>query len=137
MRTKSASILLLLSAVAVSIAGVINERPSASYRDGKIVVRWNTADETGVRKFDVMRAQRKEGTQDVFIVVMSVAAVGQPSEYTYTDESVFKVNSGLFVYKVRVWFENGSFSDSEVSYPAAALSSAAKRTWGSIKAMFR
>jgi hypothetical protein len=68
--------------------------------------------------------------------VVSVNPFGAGREYQFIDQQPFKVTTNVFAYKVRVFFQDGTYADSEV-VTTAAVSSTAKRTWGSIKAMFR
>jgi hypothetical protein len=136
--TRAIALLLLLPlAITAVFAIVIKDRPKAHYDSGSVVVEWSTADESGVKKFDVLRAQVKGDAPGEFRVVGSIDAVGRGSDYSFTDRDVFKDAGGVFVYKVRVIFRDGTFSDSQVSQSTPVLSSTAKRTWGSIKAMFR
>ena len=61
---------------------------------------------------------------------------GNNSSYEFVDKSAFKVTGGLYQYKVRVI--NGQVPAPETDIVTVShLTSAAKRTWGSIKAMFR
>jgi hypothetical protein len=137
------SILLILALVLTALAGaVLSGKPQAVPAEGGAVkVQWKTLDETGVSRFDVLRSQVVRGDITSFASAtgeIGIAAKGIASDYTFTDISVFKTTSNIFVYKVRVYFQNGTFSDSEISDRTTnGLSSASKRTWGSIKAMFR
>jgi hypothetical protein len=127
---------MLLVVAVVVYADVISDPPKARYKGGSIVVEWTTNDESGVKKFDVLRAQVKGPEHGEFVSLASVDPKGNHSNYVYVDQSAFKTTDNLFVYKIRVTFQDGTFSDSADS-PPALMSSAAKRTWGSIKAMFR
>lgn len=126
--------LILLVLVATSFAAIINGRPTAFSNGSDIVLRWTTDNETGVQRFEIVR---RTGTVGDFVVVGSVGQLkGNNSSYEYIDKSVFKTNSGVFQYKIRVI--NGSNPAPETEIVSVShLSSAAKRTWGSIKAMFR
>lgn len=137
MKKMVAAILLSVSAVAVLLAGVIRDTPKAFLSGGYVTITWETDDETGVQKFEIWRAQVAGTGLGDFVNVGGVLRPDvKPSTYEFTDKTVFKNSASLFAYKVRVIFQNGTHSDSDVA-KVSYMSSAAKRTWGSIKAMFR
>ncbi len=124
--------LLLLFATAYAI--VIKDKPVAYSNGNDIIVRWSSVDESGVLRFDILR---RSGTTGDFSVVASIDQLkGNNSTYEYDDKSVFKETSGVYQYKIRV--VNGQNPAPETDIVTVShVSSAAKRTWGSIKAMFR
>ena len=125
---------ILLLLVATAFAVIIKDRPTAFSNGSDIVLRWTTVDESGVQRFEVVR---RTGTVGDFVVIGSVEQLkGNNSAYEYVDKSVFKANSGVFQYKIRVINGTNPAPETEV-VTVSLLSSAAKRTWGSIKAMFR
>ena len=137
MKTITRYLLLLFalaSLFAVTYAVVIKDKPVAYSSGGDIVVRWATVDESGVMRFDVLR---RAGTSGEFTVIGSVGQLkGNNSTYEFVDQSVFKISSGVYQYKIRVI--NGQNPSPETDIVTVShVSSAAKRTWGSIKAMFR
>ena len=123
--------LLLFSSVIIS--AVIKDQPTAHSDGSAIIVEWNTLDESGVVRFDVMRSTDVNGT---FFAVGSREPTGNNSSYKYTDNQVFKATGGFYVYKIRTYFGDRPPVDSETA-SVQHLSSAYRRTWGSIKAMFR
>ena len=123
---------LLLFATAYAI--VIKEKPVAFSNGNDIIVRWSTVDESGVQRFDVLR---RSGITGDFSVVGSIDQLkGNNSTYEFDDKSVFKETSGLYQYKIRIINGQNPPPETEI-VPVSHVSSAAKRTWGSIKAMFR
>ena len=127
-------LVILLVLFATSFAVIIKDRPTAFSNGSDIVLRWATVDETGVQKFEIVR---RAGTIGDFVVIGVVEQLkGNNSSYEYIDKSVFKANGGVYQYKIRVI--NGANPAPETEIVSVShLSSAAKRTWGSIKAMFR
>jgi hypothetical protein len=125
--------LALLMAATVS-AIVIKDRPTAQSNGTDVTIRWNTSDEGGVVRFDVLR---RSGTAGDFTIVGSVDQLkGNNSTYEFVDKSAFKTTGGFYQYKVRII--NGQVPAPETEIvPVAHLTSTYKRTWGSIKAMFR
>jgi hypothetical protein len=124
----------LLASILVAYAAIIKDRPVAYSNGSDIVVRWSTIEESGVQRFDILR---RAGTTGDFLVVSTVNQLkGNNSTYEYVDKSVFKNTSGIYQYKIRVI--NGQDPPPETDLVTVShVSSAAKRTWGSIKAMFR
>lgn len=136
MRHLGKPIAMLLIAAATAYAGsVIKDRIELDKYSGFIVVKWGTENEVGVVKFEVLRS---EGSTDRFQKIAEISELkGSNSSYEYEDHTVFRTTDRFFKYKVRVVFQDGTFSDSAAEGISFAATSAAKRTWGSIKAMFR
>ena len=127
-------ILLVALVVTTAFAVVIKDRPTALSNGSDIVLRWATVDESGLQRFEIVR---RSGTVGDFVLVASIEQLkGNNSTYEYIDKSVFKVNGGIYQYKIRVVTGQNPAPETEI-ITVSHLSSAAKRTWGSIKAMFR
>ncbi|MCX7984047.1 MAG: hypothetical protein N3A63_03980 [Bacteroidetes bacterium] len=112
---------------------VIIEGPTARTSGDNIVVQWKSGDESGVKEYQIWRSG---GQGAVFIHVASVFPKGNNSQYEFIDRSVFKAEASIYYYKVIVIFTDNSQSHSSIC-TVSYLSSTARRTWGSIKAMFR
>ncbi len=119
------------------LAVVIKETPKARSSNGDIIVTWTTVDETGVQRFDVLRASWAGNGWSDFVVVGTIDQLkGNNSTYEFIDKSVFKTTAGIYGYRIRII--NGQTPAPETDIVTVShTSSAAKRTWGSIKAMFR
>jgi hypothetical protein len=126
---------LALLIVGTLSAVVIKDRPTAQSNGTNVVVRWSTLDETGVQGFQVLR---RTGFTGDFAAINSgiIVPKGNNSTYEFTDGDVFKVTGGLFQYKVRIVNGDNPAPETEI-VSVSHVSSTAKRTWGSIKAMFR
>ncbi len=129
------TLLLLASLVVISglTAGVIKDKPSAVSNGSDITLTWETLDESGVQKFEVLR---RAGTTGDFVAIASVNPKGNNSSYQYVDQQAFKTTGGIYQYKIRIINGQVPAPESEI-VTVSHLSSTAKRTWGSIKAMFR
>lgn len=132
---------LLLVISGICFGGVIiKNRPVASSLSSQIVISWQTEDESGVVRFEILRASVQGTSLSEFSHVASINANGRSSDYKYEDK-VFNKSDQLFHYKVRIHLQDGQYLDSEMTqYPVlwnSSTTSAARRTWGSIKAMFR
>lgn len=125
---------LVVVSASFLFAGVLKEDPKAGHRNGYIVLSWTTMDESGVQEFKILRRNGTSG--DFMQLSVSFAAKGVSSSYEYEDVEAFKASGGVYQYLVRVVFRDGSYSDSKIT-TVSSVASAARRTWGSIKAMFR
>jgi hypothetical protein len=119
--------------VAVSFGGPVKDNSlSASSNGTNILVRWLSDDESGVLYYEL---ERKAGSGQ-FVWLSRIAPTGNNSSYSYTDESAFRVTDNIYQYRIKVVFSSGT----SVTYGPIAVShnvSGVRRTWGSIKAMFR
>lgn len=125
---------LALVVVGTLFAIVIKDRPTAQSNGSDVIVRWTTVDETGVQRFEVLRRSGWEGD---FLTIGTVDQLkGNNSSYEFIDKSAFKSSGGLYQYKVRIINGQNPAPETEI-VTVSHMTSAAKRTWGSIKAMFR
>ncbi len=100
-----------------------------------IVLTWQTGEENGVKQFVVER----KAVNSSFFDLGTVTAKGSNSLYTYTDTDAFnKGNDLIFVYRLKIVPFNPNIpptysKEVTVSHNVSGV----KRTWGSIKALFR
>ena len=126
--------LIAVLGVGTVLAIVIKDRPTAQSNGSDVVIRWTTVDESGVQKFEVLR---RSGWTGEFLVIGAIDQLrGNNSVYEFVDKSAFKAAGGLYQYKVRILNGQSPAPETE-TVSVSHVSSAAKRTWGSIKAMFR
>lgn len=129
------AVLFLVLVLAGTLSAlVIKNKPVAEHRGSSIVLKWSTLDESGVQRFEVMRSSGFPALP--YMKIGEVAAKGFSASYEFTDNEAYKTSGGIYRYKIRVINGQDPAPETEevvVSSPA----SAAKRTWGSIKAMFR
>lgn len=112
---------------------------ASSGTDG-ITLRWTTSQENGIKDFAVEKASQLNG--QFYQIDGTIEATGAGSTYQFVDNDMYKTTSStIFVYRVRADGYDGSVSYSgTITQPydfSSGLSGVAKRTWGSIKAMFR
>ncbi len=132
---RSTVAILLTVIVSVAFGSVIIKDKSltAGTRGSDIFVRWDTEDEASVQRFAVVR---RTGTEGEFMEISSLSPKGDYSSYEFVDRSVFRTTGGIFQYRIRVYTGTSMFAESEI-VTVSHVSSTARRTWGSIKAMFR
>ena len=95
-------------------------------------LEWKTSEEVNLRHFLVER----KTPQSVFGEIATIQPKGSNSYYTYLDQSAYKSNDLVFIYRLKIVDNDGQTSHSAevtVSHNVSGV----KRTWGSIKAMFR
>jgi hypothetical protein len=98
-----------------------------------ITVHWTTADESDVALFEVERSD--DGVN--FISVGSVSPQGI-TDYYFVDHSVFKKTTSLYYYRLKITLLSDRTTPVYTQKLQVAHSvSGVRRTWGSIKSMFR
>lgn len=135
-RRSLAVVLLLWSSVA--FGEVIQANSLRAQDDGSgVAVRWTSQDETGVVGYYV---ERKVGGSGTFMPLVSQAipVKGNGQNYLFEDETAFRSNGNFYQYRLTPVNNAGQAVGSSyyVSIDHNNVSSV-RRTWGSIKAMFR
>ena len=130
--------LTLLTFIAILITSSLFAGAFLDFFQGRsdgnnIILEWRTRSESGMLAFEV---QRKAGYNGEFLSIGTVEPKGSNSYYTYTDRSAFKSSLNVYVYRLKIvdGSTTASFSN---EYTVSHNVSSVKRTWGSIKAMFR
>ena len=132
MKYSGIKILLVLAVAAVTFAGAYLDYFQASTDGGNVKIEWKTGDETNLNHYSIER----KTPQLTYNEIATVQPKGSNSFYTFTDQSIYKAQDVLFVYRLKIVDNNQQVSYSgEVS--VSPNISGVKRTWGSIKAMFR
>jgi len=125
---------LALSLNGIASAGVIKGQPTARSDGSSITIHWESDDETGVVVYEIAR---KVGWDGQYVVLMSsYKARGSNQPYDFVDETAFRTTGTFYKYRITAIYGNGSRSDPYETGVSHTVSSV-KRTWGSIKAMFR
>ncbi len=109
-------------------------RQNTSSPSSDVVLEWKANEETNLMRYDV---QRRAGMNGEYVVLGSVNPTGSGSVYTYTDKSVYKSTDAVYKYRLAIFDTDNpvpAYSSELTVYPKI---SSVKRTWGSIKAMFR
>ncbi len=97
-----------------------------------VVLSWHTGLEENLKETVVER----KSVNGVFVSIGTVAAKGDNSSYSYTDANAFKITDGIYNYRLKFVGNNGNYSYSN-EQTVTHLTSVSKKTWGSIKALFR
>ena len=121
----------IILSVLITYAGVNLLKFSVRSQNGNVVVSWQTVTETNLNHFVVERK-----TINGSFIVLGNVSPRSDKNYEYVDQSAFKTSDQLYVYRLKIVDNDGSVSYSEEKAVAHNVSSV-KRTWGSIKALFR
>ncbi len=98
-----------------------------------ITLTWQTTNEENVKEFEILRGADKDNLASISIV----ASKGNNSSYTYIDKNAYKTNSSFYSYGLVIVDIDGSKSEPITRGVSHNGVSGVKRTWGSIKALFR
>lgn len=130
---KLSTIIVSFLIIATVYAGAYIEYFHARSESDNVRLEWQTSEETNLQKFLIER----KTPQSSFTEVASVSPKGNNSNYIFTDQNAYKTNDMVFVYRLKIVDNNNQVSYSSDVTVTHSISSVAKRTWGSIKAMFR
>lgn len=127
-------VLLLFSSA--SLAGVIDPQSlRADDVSNGILLHWNSVDESSVAAYTI---ERKAGMTGPWVPVISrYTAKGNGQVYEIPDETAFRTSDTAYQYHITAVNRTGGVvADYYVTATKKSISSV-RRTWGSIKAMFR
>ena len=125
---------LLLVVAAPSFADIIRSGSLQANSDGiNVTLHWITDDETGVAHFEI---ERRSGIDGAFVSLATIDAKG-PSSYEYVDQTAFRKTATLYQYRIKAVFTNSSNVYYSPIVTVVHTVSGVRRTWGSIKSMFR
>ncbi len=128
------SVILLSIAVSPLFSQVIKPNSLQAFSDGSVItIKFNTESEINVEKFYI---ERRQGTEGSFVRIATLNPKG-PSLYEYIDQTAFKASANIYQYQIRVIFFNNSSDEVVGPITVSHSVNSVKRTWGSIKAMFR
>lgn len=125
-------VLLILTIVSTVFAGAFIDYFHARTENENVRLEWKTSTEDNVKHFIIER----KTSQSSFVDIATIQPSGDNSLYSYVDESAYKSNDLVFVYRLRIVDSNDQYTHSSQVSVSPNISGF-KRTWGSIKAMFR
>lgn len=123
-------ILLVFTGILLAGADLINF--SAKSSGSNIVVTWQTSNEVNVKQFVVERK-----TVNGNFIELGVVYPQADRNYEFVDKSAFKSYDQIYVYRLKIVDNDGSETYSWESSVVHNVSGVVKKTWGSIKALFR
>jgi hypothetical protein len=125
---------LLFVVAALAITAVALAAPIKDIRgwsDGRVVtIEWYADDESGCSGYVVMR---RSGINGSFTTITpSPMPLEEDKHYIFTDETAFRTTDNFYQYRVIPVGKSEAY-DVSVTHSTSGV----RRTWGSIKAMFR
>ena len=128
-------ILLIVSSL---YGGVKKNSVQAKSNGSTITIWWETDNVSGIQSFKVLRSVSPLSGYEI---VGTVYPKDGTSLYSFEDEQPFMKTTTLYYYRIATIVDSGSESY-EPSLDASGVvvdhtTSGVRRTWGSIKAMFR
>ena len=132
MKIRFSQIFIILLITTAVFAGTFLEYFHGRSEGEDIRLEWKTREEVNLQHFKIER----KTPQSPFVEITTIQPKGNNSYYSYLDQSTYKTTDMIFIYRLKIVDTNGQASYSnEVSVSHNV--SGVKRTWGSIKAMFR
>ncbi len=132
MKTKSSIILVVLLLIATVYGGAFIQYFQGKSESDNIKLEWQTGEENNLQKFVIER----KTPQSSFAEIGIVTPKGSNSYYSFIDQNTYKTNDLIFIYRLKIVDNNGQVTYSNETTVSHSISGV-KRTWGSIKAMFR
>ena len=128
-------VFFLLIFISTAFATVELIRPGliASPDGENIRLEWNTGVEENLVSFIVER----KTPESSWIEIETIQPKGNNSNYYFIDKSAYKANDLIFLYRIKIHTNESipyHYSNEVTVY---SKPNDVKRTWGSIKAMFR
>ena len=130
LRLTQISLFLIISAV-ISIAGSFLTKFDARSQGDKVLISWSASSESDLNHYAVER----KTVNGNFIEIGKVLPEADLN-YEFTDDTAYKSNDAIYIYRLKIVDTSSAISySSEISVSHSV--SSVKRTWGSIKALFR
>jgi hypothetical protein len=124
------TILFITTVFAVS---EVNITRFEGYSDGEnIHLIWETSKEQNLKYFAVER----KAANGSFVEIDQVTPE-EDNYYEFIDENVYKTTSSIYIYRLSIIDKNLNKTGETKELPVTHDVTGVKRTWGSIKALFR
>jgi len=132
MKYLAIKIFLILTFVSVAFGGAILNYFEVKSQGDNVQIEWQTGTESNINHYSIQRRT----PQTSFVEIATIQPKGSNSLYTYVDQSIYKTNDVIFIYQLKI-VDSDMQATYSIERSASPNISGIKRTWGSIKAMFR
>ncbi len=122
----SFSILFASEGVRYSVLGIDSDSDN-------VTISWHTSVENNLKETCIERRT----VNGVFTEIGKLPATGDNSSYIFVDENAFKIEDGVYMYRLKFVYSDSKVAEYSGEFTVTHLTSVGKRTWGSIKALFR
>ena len=133
MRFMKSTISLIVIISTIIYAGAIIQSFEARSNGDNIMLTWQSGDEHNVSHYEIFRGPNK----DHISALTTIPAKGSNSDYSFIDENAYKTSDSFYAYALVIVDRDGSKSEPMFKFVYHDRVSSFKRTWGSIKAIFR
>ncbi len=124
---------ILISSISLNAGASIAEPGVTARSSGdNVVITWQTLQENNLKNFVVERR-----TQDGPFMEIGTVVPESDKFYEYIDETAYKTSGTIYLYRVAIVDNNGTVTHSKEVTVLHDNISSVKKTWGSIKALFR
>lgn len=133
------SVIALVVLAGVAVAGVIRDGSlTAESTQSGTILHWTSDNESGVANYLIERSIANNPDQ-YLVLVPRYKVQGNGYQYQYLDETAFKTDDSFYRYRVTPLDLGGNAITSEAKITGVVhlISTGVRRTWGSIKALFR
>jgi hypothetical protein len=126
----------LFICVSVAIPGAIKTGSSSASSNGtNVTVRWLSDNESAVTHYQL---SRRAGTSGDFIPLANLPCQGNSRWYEFVDNTAFRTTeASIYQYLITPVYLDGPHTAEANEVTVSVSVSSVRRTWGSIKAMFR
>ncbi len=130
------SAFLLIAANSAVVSQFLADIPDSEKNE--ILLEWTVQEESNLMHYELKRKMVRDTDFMVIANIQATPPQAGPKSYDYKDRNVFRKsdNTEPVVYELTAVFTNGDrmfIGQAEVNYTSTAV----RRTWGSIKAMFQ
>lgn len=126
-------ILILLFAIISIYGGVFIVSFNVKSEGNSVIVEWQTQNEVNIKEYWVLRKSNNSDFEQIAVI----AAKGGNNSYKYIDKEAYKATEKIYRYKLRIINTSGEEDGMSEEKNVLHNVSSVKRTWGSIKALFR
>ena len=123
--------LLILSFVTLYANALLSSFTVKS-QNGNVVVSWQATSETNLNHYVVTRRTVNGNFIDIAVVELKA-----DKNYEYIDQTAYKTTDAVYIYQIKIVNKDGSVDLSGERSVVHNVSDVTKRTWGSIKELFR
>jgi hypothetical protein len=125
---------LILLFSTILLAGSVIISIKATLENEAVKIEWTVGEEVNLNKYVI---ERKSDSGN-WVDIAQITPKGDYSTYSYVDHTLLKNDNSFstYYYCIRIVENDGKFTRTKI-ITATPKISGLKRTWGSIKAMFR
>jgi hypothetical protein len=131
MKIKNLILFLIISA-GIILPGAFLLKFEVRSLNGNVILDWQCSSETNLKDYIIQRRTVNGNYSDIATVQLR-----SDMNYEYTDQTAYKNDDQVYIYRIEIVDNDGSISYSKEMTVIHSNISSVKRTWGSIKALFR